>query len=82
MRILQEKKKRELHRVFVDLEKAYDRIPRFRWMENIRRYQNIWPRRPIDGRQEDVVKDGGNGRHMLSFRFLDLEMAKTDLSWH
>ena len=29
------------------------------------RYENTRPRRPNDGRQEGVAKDGGNGRHML-----------------
>ena len=32
------------------------------------RYENIWPRQPNDGRQEGVVKDGGNGRHTLVYK--------------
>ena len=26
-----------------------------------------WPRRPSDGRQEGVVKDGGNSQHTLVY---------------
>ena len=29
---------------------------------------NILPRRPNGGRQEGVVKDGGNGRHTLVYK--------------
>ena len=45
--------------------------PRISWMNNIRReerYENVWSRRPNEGRQECVVKDGGNGRHTLVYK--------------
>ena len=41
---------------------------RIRWMDSTRRIEIIWPRRPNDGRQEGVVKDGGNGRHKLVYK--------------
>ena len=46
------------------------------WMDNIRRYENIWHRRPNYGRQGDVVKDGGNVQHYASVqdpRWKDVE---------
>ena len=40
---------------------------RIRWIDNrpirIDMKTLLWPRRPNDGRQECVVKDGSNGRH-------------------
>ena len=30
--------------------------PRIRWTDNIRRDVKTWPRRPIDGREEGMVK--------------------------
>ena len=30
-------------------------------------YGRIWPRRPNDGRQEGLVNDRGNGRHLLVY---------------
>ena len=40
-----------------------------REMDSIRRdMKTLWPRRPNDGRQEGVVKDGGNGRHTLVYK--------------
>ena len=32
------------------------------------RNENIWPSRSNDRRHEDVVKDGGNGRHTLVYK--------------
>ena len=32
------------------------------------RYENIWSRRPNDGKQEGMANDGDNGRHTLVYK--------------